>query len=589
MGKHSVPDPGKAAGDGSGSAPDDGWQGRRRRTDGGRRGISPGAIAAIATVVVLVAGIIVWQFFGDALSRRSSDAAQQCLAGTATVAVVADSSIAEIVRDFAEQYTAEATPVGDTCIEVAVTEADSDPVVSGLGGSWPGDLGDIPALWVPASSIPVARLQATVGRQIVSDARSLVMSPVVLAVRPQLEAVLGEEGWAALPGLQTDPTALDALGLTGWGSLRLVLPVAGAADAGYLAAEAVAATSAPPGSPATAGLAAATTLLAAAPRPSGDSAEDAWKALVDGDPATGAVHAVAITEQQLFARTTGLDNAKDVVAGWIPGGPAAVADYPTVLLDGPWLTEEQAAGASEFARFMRKPDQLAKLAEAGFRADGTEPKGNDVVGFAPLAEPLPTADDQIRAAIAGTVVPAGVATTTVMVNQNLDGVGPPLANRVAALPPASAVGLWTFNGTDSSTAVPTGPLGEPLGDEPRSAVVSGALEGLSPTDSGAVSFTTLRLVYSDALANYRPGQPNSVLVITQGPHTDRTLDGPGLEEFVKSAGDPARPVRINVIDLAGDPDRPTWESVAQLSGGTYLEVPGLDSPELVSAISRLLS
>ena len=43
-----------------------------------------------------------------------------------------------------------------------------------------------------------------------------------------------------------------------------------------------------------------------------------------------------------------------------------------------------------------------------------------------------------------------------------------------------------------------------------------------------------------------------------------------------------------IVTVAGDPDRPTWESVAGLSGGSYQEVPAPDSPDLISAVSRLL-
>ena len=78
-------------------------------------------IAALATVVVLVGAVILWRFFGNALSRRSSDAAAACLGGTATVAVVADPSIADTITTFAENYNAEATPVGDKCVKVTVT------------------------------------------------------------------------------------------------------------------------------------------------------------------------------------------------------------------------------------------------------------------------------------------------------------------------------------------------------------------------------------------------------------------------------------------------------------------------------------
>lgn len=563
-----------------------GWQGRRRREDGGRRGVSVGVIAALVTVVVLVGAIILWRFFGDALSRRSADAAEQCLGGTATVAVVADPSIAEIVTAFAEDYNAEATPIGDQCVKVAVKQADAEPVLRGLVGPWPAELGEQPALWLPASSIQTARLQAALGKQVVSDARSLVTSPVVLAVRPQVRDALAQDGWAALPGLQTDPVSLESRNLPGWGSLRLAVPALGAADAAYLAAEAVATTSAPPDAPPTAGLGAVSALLSGQPALPDNTAGQAWDALVaPGDPAPGPVHAVLLTEQQLFSRAAGLQDARNTVAEWLPSGAAAVADYPTVLLAGPWLTDEQVAAASEFARFMRKDEQLADLAKAGFRAPDTDTPASEVVGFPALPAPLPLGDDAMRTALAAAVAPAAEATTTVMLNQNVTGVAGPLRERITALPPNAAVGLWTFNGVDSTTAVSTGPVAEDLGGQPRSAALTAVLDGLAPVGGGGVSYTTLRLVYGDALANFRPGQPNSVLVITSGGHTDRTLDDQGLQDFVKSAVDRERPVAINVIDIGEDPDRATWEAVVRLSGGTYQNVPP-DSPALRAALAR---
>ena len=611
MGRHSMPAPGESFGepeeptdvdpDPSGRIPraDGDWQGRRRRTDSTPRGVSKGVIAALVAVVVLVGGVILWRFFGDAMSRRSQDAAQQCVQGTATVAVVADSAIADNVMKLAEAYNAEATPVGDKCVTVAVTKADSNSVITGLTGSWPTELGERPALWIPASSVQSARLQAAAGKQIVSDARSLVTSPVVLAVRPQLAAVLGQQGWPALPGLQTNPAALEA-NLPGWGSLRLALPVTGASDAAYLAAEAVATTAAPPGAPPTAGLGAVSALLGGQPQLADNTADLAWNALtVAGDPAAAPVHAVAITEQQLFARTSALPDAKSLVAEWIPDGPVAVADFPTVLLAGPWLAEEQVSAASEFARFMDKPEQLAELAKSGFRAAGATPAGNDVVGFPTLGATLPVADDATRTAVTAAVAPASATTTTVILDQaltgddggrsRLSGVASALSNRIVALPPSAAVGLWTFDGADSRPVVPTGALSDDLGGQPRSAALASTLAGLTPTGGGAVSFTTLPRAYTDALANYRPGQPNSILVITQGPHTDQTLDGPGLQNYLKSAADPTRPVTINVIDFGGDPDRPTWEAVAATSGGSYQEIATSNSPDLVAAIARMLS
>ncbi len=601
MGRHSIPGAGDESesaapgepGPPSGRIPraDAGWQGRRRATDAGRRGVSVGVIAALVTVVVLVGGVILWQFFGNALSRRSSDAAQQCVQGSATVAVAADPSIAANVAAFAEDFNASASPVGDKCVNVVVTEADSDSVLSGLTGDWPTGLGERPALWIPASSISAARLQADLGPAVVSDARSLVTSPVVLAMRPELKDALGELNWAGLPELQTNPAALDGKNLPGWGSLRLALPASGGADAGYLAAEAVAVNSAPPGAPATAGLPAATALLAGQPQLAEDTADAAWQALVGAtDPAGAPVHAVAVTEQQLYRRTADLPDAVNTVAAWTSTGAAAVADYPTVLLAGDWLAEEQVAAASEFARFMAKPEQLAELTDAGFRAAGATPKGNDVVGFGPIAQPLEPGDDLVRATVAGALAPGAVGSTTVMLNQAAgSGAVAAVRDRIAGLPPGAAVALWTFDGSAGATAVPFGPLSDQLDGRSRQSVLTDSLAGVSPGAGGAVSYTTLRLVYGDALANFRPGQPNSVLVITAGPHTDKSLDDAGLQDFVKSALDPERPVAINVVDIGDDPNRPVWEAVAGLTGGSYAAVPAADSPELVAAVSRMLS
>jgi hypothetical protein len=136
--------------------------------------------------------------------------------------------------------------------------------------------------------------------------------------------------------------------------------------------------------------------------------------------------------------------------------------------------------------------------------------------------------------------------------------------------------------------VAAGPLGDPVNGQQRSAALSANLEGQTASNGGAVSFTTLRLLYPDAVANFREGQENSILVITSGPHTDQSLDGAGLQEFVKSTFAPARPVAINVIDFGGDPDRGTWEAVAQSTGGNYQNLNGSAGPELAAAIATAI-
>jgi Bacterial extracellular solute-binding protein len=576
----------------------DDWRGGHRRSKGGRRGVSIGVIVALVAVVVVVGTVILWTFFGDALSHRSHTAAARCMGGKETVAVIADPSIADPVQQLAESYNSSAGPIGDHCVEVSVKPAGSDAVLGGFIGKWPAELGGQPALWLPGSSISAARLAAA--GQKITESRSLVTSPVMLAVRPELAPALANQNWAALPGLQTNPNALAGLNMPAWGSLRLALPMSGNADAPFLAGEAVAAASAPAGAPPTQGTGAVRTLLGAQPKLADNSLAEAMNALLKpGDVATAPVHAVVTTEQQVFQRGQSLSDAKNTLGSWLPPGPAPVADYPAVLLGGSWLTREQTSAASEFEHFMRRPEQLAKLAKAGFRVNGVKPPSSPVTGFAALPSTLSVGDDATRATLAEAMAaPASAMAATVMLDQSMpteEGGKTRLANVVGALedkikslPPTAALGLWTFDGHDGRSEVTGGPLGDPVNGQPRSAALTAALDKQYSSAGGAVSFTTLRLLYQEIQANYRAGQTNSILVITAGPHTDQTLDGPGLQDFIRKAADPSKPIAVNVIDFGADPDRATWEAVAQLSGGGYQNLSTSASADLATAINTFL-
>ncbi|MFV1358342.1 substrate-binding domain-containing protein [Mycolicibacterium fortuitum] len=576
------------------------WTGSHRAVESGRRGVSVGVIVALVTVVAVVGAMILWKFFGDVLADRSDAAAARCVDGELGVAVIADPTISTHIEGLANKYNESVSPVGDRCVKVRVQSAESDRVVSGFANTWPSELGDRPALWIPASSIAEARLEATAGAKTVSDSRSLVTSPVLLAVRPQLKDALAQQTWATLPQLQSSPAAMNALKLPGWGTLKLALPTQSNGDSASLAAEAVAAATAPPGAPATSGMSGVNTLFHGQPKLDDSELGSALDALLNAsDPATAPVHAVATTEQQLFQRATSVDNVKSTLAGWLPPGPTASSDYPTVLLAGDWLEKEQVTAASEFARYLRKPEQLAELAKAGFRAEGTTPPSSDVTSFSQVAAPLSVGDNAMRVTLANaTATPTGNPAVTIMLDQSMpteEGGKSRLANVVAALnsrlkalPDTAAVGLWTFDGTEGRSEVSTGPLAEPVSGQRRSDALTATLDEQSASGGGAVSYTTLRMLYNEALSKYHEGQTNSILVITTGPHTDQSLDGPGLQDFIRGAFDPARPIAVNVIDFGTGSDRATWEAVAQASSGTYQHLTSSASPELAAAVNTML-
>jgi hypothetical protein len=253
---------------------------------------------------------------------------------------------------------------------------------------------------------------------------------------------------------------------------------------------------------------------------------------------------------------------------------------------------------SEFSRFLRKPEQLGELAKLGFRTDGGQPPKSDVTNFAPVSAPLSIGDSSMRATLANSLTaPAGNPAVTIMLDQSMnaqEGGKSRLANVVAALeariqamPPTASVGLWTFDGVEGRSEVVTGPLSDQVDGKPRPAALSAALDGQTASGGGAVSFTTLRILYDDALSKFHQGQTNSILVITAGPHTDQSLDGGGLQDYVRRSVDQAKPVAINVIDFGSDSDRATWEAVAQASGGDYQNLSTSASPDLATAITAM--
>jgi hypothetical protein len=341
--------------------------------------------------------------------------------------------------------------------------------------------------------------------------------------------------------------------------------------------------------------------MAGQPKLADTKASTAMDAMLQAtDPATAPVHAVVTTEQQLYQRGGSMPDAKSELASWLPPGPTAIADYPTVLLAGTWLSQEQVSAASEFARYLRNAEPMTELAKAGFRTDGGTPPKNDVTDLGSLAAPMSVGDNSMRATLANAVsgppsagpsTPAGAGAVSVMLDQtlNLNPVVTALKARVQALPQNAVVGLTAFNGAEGSTLVPVGPLSDPVQGQPRSAALVAGLDGLASTTSGRVSFTTLRNVYTDAVTNFRAGQPNSVLIITSGPHTDQSLNGTSLQETIRAAFDPAKKVAINVINVGDDPDRATWQAITEITGGQYQGVSASDSPEMVANINDLLN
>ena len=337
------------------------WTGSHRAVDApGRRGVSIGVIVALVTVVVVVGA----SSCGGSSATRCPTAPMSPprAAWTVTSSVAVHRRPVDRRPDHDARRRITTRPPRPSAI-TASRSASRPPTPTqsstASSGQWPAELGERPALWIPGSSVSAARLEAAAGAQTISDSRSLVTSPVVLAVQPELKDALAQQNWATLPGLQTNPSGAGRTE-----PARLGIAAAGAADHGdsdatYLAAEAVAAAAAPAGAPPTRRCRRGRrTLWPVNPSSPTTSRRTAMDALLQGDdPAAAPVHAVVTTEQQLYPARRGAVGCQEHARrpGCRPGRPR----WPTFrrcCCPATGLPQEQVSAASEFDRFMRKPD-----------------------------------------------------------------------------------------------------------------------------------------------------------------------------------------------------------------------------------------
>ncbi|WP_242676704.1 substrate-binding domain-containing protein [Rhodococcus sp. ABRD24] len=575
--------------------------------------MSKGPVIALVTVLLLVLAVVGWFQLRDRTSNQGSAAAELCVEGDATLEVAAAPDLAPQIRDLAARYTATNPVVRDHCVSVSVTASDSNAVADALvaapDGPWNETLGPAPALWIPAGSQSINRVGANAG-VVAGQPKPVASSPVVLAVPRELSQALtaAGTGWQNVTTLQAGTDSLNGLGLDGWGSLRLALPTGSGSAATGLALDAVAAATADAGvgpldeaqaalpkvTAAIAALANGTKVLEGVP----PSTTDALAALADQpDPANGSFHAVPATEQQLFAAG---DKASTLVA-FAPAGATPVADHPAAILATPWVDETHSRTAAQFVDFLRQPEQVQTLVDAGFRVGERTPDATDRTPTPALGQVLAPATGPAAVGLAHTFAnPAVPQTTTILLDVSgsmgySDGSGTRLSNTVAALtgriaqlPDASDTGLWAYSrGLDGNrpyqVKVPTGPLPEAN----RRQQIETALAGLRPATATS-TYASVIAAHDSAVKGYVPGRTNSVLLITDGPNDDTSTTRQRLTAAL-AATDPNRPVRVDVISIGENSDQATLQAIAEQTGGALIAMPSAQGADLEQALGKLLS
>lgn len=378
--------------------------------------VSRPLVAVALTAILAVACVVVWMRLGDRIAHEATTTvANGCLEGKADVAIIADPGVAPALQQIAEHYNATKPEVRDRCVQVSVRPGDARATLDAVAApEWNAESGGgaRPTAWIPESSVWVAALQESAPAALQGAPDSLVQSPVLYAVRPELAvAAGGRVMWIQMPFL-TYANAFEAYGHTAIsGSARLAMPNGPQSDATALAAQAYAYNTADPQGPLTAREVSTFDIVTglkqvvhAPPRVGDGSAEAAVRAIANAPSlAAATVRSVPISEQRLFLATR--KDRKARVATIRPRGATPVLDYPVVR-----LAQETPAYASdtiaEFVDFVRKPEQMTLLTQSGFRGPGPLPKPTATVDFPALKDLMPTAEPAAAVAVSRIVLPA---------------------------------------------------------------------------------------------------------------------------------------------------------------------------------------
>ncbi|WP_233608386.1 VWA domain-containing protein [Nocardia stercoris] len=532
----------------------------------------------MTAVLVVSAGAGAWWL----LYHRPGNptATPDCADGPITVSVTVDPAIAAPVQEAAQRYNASKPVARDRCATVTVTARPSAAMVAGFTApDWDAQLGPEPALWIPDStrSITAVRVPGLINGTPVPVATS----PIALAVPAPLRQALttANTGWGDLPALQQG--SLDALGLPGWGGLRLTLPPG---DSSTAAAAAVGAATAAT-DPLTDDAARSAAVVGAISRLAGGApqAADTGAALTAAggpDVAHSPVHAAVATAQQITAHGG--------LAAYVPAGSAPVADYPAALMTGRWADNTQNLLAGQFADFLRTPQQQLLFTGTGFGAATPDP----------AAVPTKAALDQVNSILAkpSLGVRATILIDTSAAMATTDGTATRLAATAGAiestmdtLTPDSGLGIWVY-GHDPIKQYPYQTLAATADlSTVQRATVAGALRSITTTGAHSDhSYPSLAAAYNSAVTGYASGRTNSVLLITSGPNDDSDITGQQLLDKIAAAAAPGKPVRIDIIAI-GAQDTATMQTLAKNTGGTYTRVPGTDDPAFGTAVAQALT
>lgn len=617
-------------------------------------GVWPKAGIALAIVAV---GMAVGVGLATLLTPDSTEAsadptemASECASGTETLDIAADPAVVPIVRQLAERYTNDLVAAGRECIPIYVRPVTASAVAGRLANGWRSQThGPRPDVWIPKSTLWVELLRASIDDESIlpEDPTVLARSPTVIAMPRPMAEKLGwpdqQLSWSELYQMADSKDGWAQMDMPQWGTFRFELTDPRYTTTGLQALlaldEAQEQQTASGGTTldlfriqrALANIDASSTetlsryvradnplrSLSAMPL----EEREVWRFNETGSPSSVAAEESESAESGSAAsEPTAGEDLPDLVAMY-PSGTGDIAmesDYPYVLLDTSWVSDDVLQFADEFGDYLISDTGVEMFTAAGFRTRDNEAgeqlaandhlQAMDAVAQAPPGDlPEIRAFRQLRRS--WVTVPR-VSRTLFLIDVSgsmqvlvpgtqqtrLQATVRAAKESLEIIPGGSDVGLWEFStdlpggqgGGDYQELEPLAPLSEVRGGKTHRERLIDALNAIDPENDTALN-DTLLAAYEQLRNSYITGRRHLIVLLTDGRNDDdESITQQQLIVALQRLHRAQEPIQVVSIAYGEQPDLDNLAEISETVGGRVVSSPKLQNLErlFIKALAR---
>ena len=588
-------------------------------------------VLAIAVVITVVVSVTKGSGGGDVADVDPGDCTQ--------FTVVASSEKASIMAQEAREFNQSRTQVNGKCVYANVKTQASGAAEAALARGWnPSVDGPAPTAWSPASSTWLKILESdqrkTDKPSVIKtggeyDPVSIIKTPLVLAMPEPAARALGwpdkPVGWKTIAALASDPRGWASVGHPEWGKFTIGKTSPDLSTSGLAATVGAFVAATGKASDLTAAdlknpkVLATVSAVENAAVHYGDTTLTFLTNLQRADDRGKGrtyVSAVAVEEKSVFDYNSGNPSGSlDTVGKHAPPQVKLVAVYPSegtlysdnpfIILNAPWVSADQQAGALAFRNYLLTSEAQTQFTNAGFRtkdgAAGSALSGNAFAQTVPVPALTPPDGDMLAAVrstwrdvrkkarvllvmdVSGSMGSKGTSAS------KLDEARTAAIQALTQLNPQDEVGLAIFttdlpNGADFQNLVPIGPASQ------TSDKIKKSLEGLQPLNATPL-YTAVDTAAKQVRDTVNKDRINAVVILTDGKNEDvnndldRLLGQLAVTAGTESSGSA---VRVFTIAYGPDADLATLQKISEATGAKAYDArkPGTINDVFISVISN---